>query len=331
MPKRSHANYHFWLLMFMVFILMSLGLQASWTYVQSGLYTLLQACQNGLQRLVEDLFLSWQLVIPLVIVVVLIRGGGSIYRQWQATRQLTKLFYPLREPLPPHLHPLLHIHGISAENVVFLKLNTIHAFCLGFWQPRIWLTAGLVNLLSKEELSAVLAHEAHHCRQRDPLQLLISRALKSAFFFLPLVGELAKTTELQQEIAADQSAITHLGSDLPLLCALQKLLQQGALSQQKDLSAANLKSATYSAFNATEARLRRLVYPSANMNNRRRLLSNCLISLGIIIILGSTIFLSPAQPARSAQLFSEQDEIGACHIGPDNPNKSPITLVSYNS
>jgi Zn-dependent protease with chaperone function len=229
--------------------------------------------------------LAWQLIIPTIVLLIALRGGLSFIQQFRGTLRLTYLFLPLRETPPARVQAWLVASGLATEDIVFLNLSTAHAFCLGFWRPRIWLTAGLVNLLTDEELASVLAHEAHHCRQRDPLRLLIGRTLKAAFFFLPLVSDLAQAAELQQEIAADRAAIAHLGSDLPLLCTLQKLLRNGA--------AATLPLADYNPFNVTEARLRRLIYPPPPFK-WQPYLTDGLINLGILLILGGVALL-PAQ------------------------------------
>jgi hypothetical protein len=113
---------------------------------------------------------------------------------------------------------------------------------------------------------------------------------------------LAKGAELQQELAADQSAITQLGNDLPLLCALQKLLIQG----MERLSLSNVAA---SPFNVTEARLRRLIYPEPVPLFNWRMRLRCLaLNLGVILILIGIGFLS-AQPTLKHQT------IGSCPIG----------------
>jgi Zn-dependent protease with chaperone function len=186
--------------------------------------------------------------------------------------------------------------------VVYLDLAAPYAFCQGFWRPRIWLTAGLVDLFSDEELAAVLMHEAFHCRRYDPLRLLISQALKAAFFFFPLVRKLAEFSDLQQEVAADQSVIEYLGSDLSLLSALQKLLTQRA--KQPTLS-----NATLNLFSVTEARLRRLIYPTqTNPVNWQGLLTTWAINLSVIAMLGSIGYLS-TQP-----VIEHEEYMGTCAI-----------------
>lgn len=291
--KYNRANLYFWLLMAVASGLMSLGLAVSLSYGQTWLQELWHVCQAKARDLVEYWPLVWYLTIPSIFVLMVIQGSRSLIQQLRATQRLVRLFYPLRETLPTRLKALLPQHRLSVEDVVFLNLAPAHAFSLGFWRPRLWLTAGLVNLLTDDELLAVLAHEAHHCRQRDPLRLLIVRTLKSAFFCLPQVGHLAEAAELQQEMAADRSAIAHLGSDLPLLCTLHKLLKQGSTGLVSS-------TAAYSPFNVTEARLRRLIYPAQHQRDWRALASIWLMNLGVLIILSSLVFL-PAQALASHQ------------------------------
>lgn len=301
--KHSQVNLHFWFLILVSASLTSLGLALSWAYGQTWVEVLWHLCVASFQNLGEHFPLVWKLIFPTILLLIAIRGGSSLIHQLRATSRMTHLFFPLREAAPARVRVLLAAHKLTAEDIVFLDLPIAHAFCLGFWRPRIWLTAGLVNLLTDEELAAVLAHEAYHCRQRDPLRLLIGRTLKSAFFFLPLLSELAKAAELQQEVAADQAAISHLGDDLPLLCTIQKLLKIG--------SAAKLPVAAYSPFNVTEARLRRLVYPPQPFSWRIYLMSG-LINLGGIIILGSAVVLS-VQPGLGQTSHCTYEHVASPH------------------
>lgn len=314
---RNLSHYYFWFLVVVALILTGFGLLIIRAGYNQWIQTLWHACQSGFQNLLEHRALTWQLIILILIFVVIIRGCWSIVEQMWNTQQLVRLFFPLRETPPARLRGLLESQGLPAESIVFLNLTTNHAFCLGFWQPRIWLTAGLVNLLTDEELTAVLAHEAYHYRHRDPLRLLIARALRAAFFFLPLIGNLAKAIELQQETEADQSSIWHLGDDLPLLSALQKLLSQ-------EISGKAFPRAAYSPFNVTEARLRRLIYPAQYTPfHWRDTLVNWVISIGMVMFLNGIGLLS-AQPVNQHQ------EITACVIEETtNPLQTQLPLPQY--
>ena len=103
-------------------------------------------CQSGLQNLGQHWSLTWQLVILALVAAVLIRGGWSMVQQVWRTRRFVGLFWPLSETPPARLLSLLEAHHLSAEKIVYLNLATTQAFCLGFWRPRIWLTAGLIEL-----------------------------------------------------------------------------------------------------------------------------------------------------------------------------------------
>lgn len=81
------------------------------------------------------------------------------------------------------------------------------AFCAGLATPRIYVSTGAVALLSRAERAAVTAHEAYHARRRDPLRLLVMRALGDGLFFLPAVRRLADRYAALAELAADEAAV----------------------------------------------------------------------------------------------------------------------------
>jgi Zn-dependent protease with chaperone function len=81
------------------------------------------------------------------------------------------------------------------------------AFCAGLLRPRVYVTTGALAILDERALEAVLTHERHHARRRDPLRLAASRILARALFFLPGLDELGRRREALSEISADESAI----------------------------------------------------------------------------------------------------------------------------
>lgn len=99
------------------------------------------------------------------------------------------------------------------------------ALCYGWLRPRVLLTTGLIETLDEQELDSVLAHERYHLLQRDPLKILVARALSDAVFFFPLLRDLVDNYLLLQEIAADQHALAQGATRATLASALVKVVQ----------------------------------------------------------------------------------------------------------
>lgn len=96
------------------------------------------------------------------------------------------------------------------------------AFCAGYLCPHIYLSRGALAGLDKRELRAVVAHEAHHLKRRDPLRLLLARALADGLFFLPILGRTVDRYAALEELAADEAAVAAVRSRRPLAAALLK-------------------------------------------------------------------------------------------------------------
>ena len=95
-----------------------------------------------------------------------------------------------------------------------------HAFCLGWLRPRIYVSQGALDALGEAERGAVIAHERHHARRRDPLRLLLARALGEGLFFLPVLRRLAERYAALAELAADEAAVKASRSPQPIASAL---------------------------------------------------------------------------------------------------------------
>ncbi|MGH2824858.1 MAG: M56 family metallopeptidase [Thermoleophilaceae bacterium] len=93
------------------------------------------------------------------------------------------------------------------------------AFCSGLWRPRVYVSRGTFDRLPLDQVAAVVAHEAHHVRRRDPLRLFVARALGEGLFFLPALGRLADRYAALAELAADEAAVSR-GGHRPLAAAL---------------------------------------------------------------------------------------------------------------
>ena len=81
------------------------------------------------------------------------------------------------------------------------------AFCAGLLRPRVYVTTGALALLDEPALDAVLIHEHHHARHRDPLRLAAGRVLARALFFVPGRAQLLGRVQALAELSADESAM----------------------------------------------------------------------------------------------------------------------------
>jgi Peptidase family M48 len=95
------------------------------------------------------------------------------------------------------------------------------AFCAGYLHPRVYVSRRTVELLTEAELDAVLAHEHHHRRVRDPLRLAYARILSQALFFVPVLRSLSERYAELAELSADHAAVrANAGEVAPLASAL---------------------------------------------------------------------------------------------------------------
>jgi hypothetical protein len=108
---------------------------------------------------------------------------------------------------------LARLHPIPRDGVFVIDDDRPEAFCAGLWRPRVYITSGALAVLDTPALRAVLAHERHHARRRDPLRLAASRVIARSLFFLPAVRELRRGQQILVEISADESAVNDAAGD----------------------------------------------------------------------------------------------------------------------
>jgi Peptidase family M48 len=140
--------------------------------------------------------------------IVLVKTLSGVWRQLRASRNFMRAI-PVIGPLPDH--PVVSV----------IDDPTPQAFCAGYLRPRVYISRGAVDLLSREELAAVLSHEERHRSARDPLRFACGRLLSQALFFLPALRPLGRRYEELAEHKADQAAIRDAaGEPGPLAAAL---------------------------------------------------------------------------------------------------------------
>ena len=108
---------------------------------------------------------------------------------------------------------LAQLHPVPRDGVFVINDERPESFCAGLCRPRVYITTGALARLDAPALGAVLAHERHHARRRDPLRLTASRVIARSLFFLPAIRELHRGQQILAEVSADQSAVSDAAGD----------------------------------------------------------------------------------------------------------------------
>ncbi|MCL5256421.1 MAG: M56 family metallopeptidase, partial [Chloroflexi bacterium] len=135
--------------------------------------------------------------------------------------------------------------------------HRLYSFCCGFLRPKVCISHTLANSLTDAELKAVLLHEKYHLKNRDPLKILLSRAMAEMLFLLPVASNLRDRYIRAKELAADDATVDFMGTELPLASALLKILSQRSQVLTTELAAIG-------ALSVTEQRIERLLDPAAD-------------------------------------------------------------------
>lgn len=166
--------------------------------------------------------LTWRSAAALVLgatgSAVVLAAATSVVRQLWASRSYARS------------HRIDDELVVDGEQVRIVADPRPLAFTLGLLRPRVYVSAGARERMTVEQLSAVVAHEAHHRRRRDPLRLMATRALATALFFVPACRALAADHARLVELDADQAAVRMTGSKKALAGALFLFADSGRVA-----------------------------------------------------------------------------------------------------
>lgn len=158
----------------------------------------------------------------------------------------------------------------------------LRAFCVGLLRPRVYMSSGAVACLTDEELSAVVAHENHHARRRDPLRKFTATLLSDCLFFLPTLRLVRERHTALLELDADAAAVAAAANDpRPLARALLAFEERGC-----DQSGA-----------VSPERVDRLLGESEPSALPLSWLASALVAIGVVFVLA----------ARAAEATSHSD------------------------
>ncbi|MGH2452419.1 MAG: M56 family metallopeptidase [bacterium] len=174
-------------------------------------------------RVLPDVVQGLAVVVMLAGLAAAVFWLAAALSKWWETWRYVRSLRRHAVGLPLELLPVLHTLGLM-DHVVAVGDVRPYALTAGLFAPKIIISTGLIERLDEGELEAVLLHEASHAVHRDPLALLVSRALAAGFFYLPVAKALAVRQQAALELAADQYALARLGDSVSLSSAMLKLL-----------------------------------------------------------------------------------------------------------
>lgn len=165
------------------------------------------ACQAVV---IPDLSLNGALSLVLGMLSFAVIGLAltSAWRQLRASRRLVRAL------------DIVERRRVGGVTVAVADGQQPVAFCAGLMRPQIYVSTGTLAALDRDELQAVVTHERHHARQRDPLRIFVARVLGDALFFLPAARRLGERYASLAELAADRTAVRAAGDSRPLASAL---------------------------------------------------------------------------------------------------------------
>lgn len=184
------------------------------------------ACAPGLWPVA---WVPWALLAVVVGLVLSVATTAAVsgWKQLRRARRHVRALADAAVPVPPDLAEVAG--GLGIGRLVLVDLPGFLAVTHGLVAPSVIVSSGLVDGLDRSELEAVLAHEAEHVRRRDPLRLLVGRALAAGLWLFPAIRDLAEHGALGSEITADRAATTQAGLR-PLASALERILSAPAPS-----------------------------------------------------------------------------------------------------
>ena len=155
---------------------------------------------------------TWLLNMPIgALLIGLIALIAIVVRtSWMLASMRRRLRALELTPAPPPLE--LAVRETGCRKVVCVDTPEPLAFCAGTLRPTLFISLGLVSSLRPLELKAVLLHEAHHARRRDPLRRAAGHAAGDVLFFAPLMSWWTRRFLDSSELAADRVAISALGA-----------------------------------------------------------------------------------------------------------------------
>lgn len=113
--------------------------------------------------------------------------------------------------------------SIAGVQCCLIPGGSPRAFVAGVGRPTVFVTTGTVEVLTADELRAVVLHEAHHARTYAPVRAALVNAWRGVGHRVPWLGDQLAARLTAIEIDADRFALSSGTTRRHLAAALVKL------------------------------------------------------------------------------------------------------------
>ncbi|MFT6072380.1 MAG: heat shock protein HtpX [Alphaproteobacteria bacterium] len=123
-----------------------------------------------------------------MLIALLIAGGMNVFAYWNSDKSVLKHFQaqPVTQSQMPWLYnmvaDLAHKGNMPVPKVYIMNNPQPNAFATGRdpEHAAVAVTSGIIDILSKQELAGVIAHELAHIQNRDTLIMTITATIAGA-------------------------------------------------------------------------------------------------------------------------------------------------------
>ncbi|MFC0116457.1 M56 family metallopeptidase [Pseudoalteromonas xiamenensis] len=183
---------------------------------------------------------------------------------------------------------LLQLSNVTAAKTsnnhayFLLPLSTPAAFTSGFVEPKVYLTSGLTEKITEQELDIVVQHELAHVEAKDPLFKVVYSVFAS---FYPVIVKFALIK--QYILVTEQMADNAVTETYDHLDVAQTLINVARMQRSVSLGCDGLQT-SYFGNDQTSIRVERLVYP-LNASSKVVLILTILLFASIPVLTASTV------------------------------------------
>ncbi|MFJ7825624.1 M56 family metallopeptidase [Psychrobacillus sp. NPDC096623] len=185
-------------------------------------FNIVEVCHSWLKAIGLS---SLEYALDALVIYTLLFSIWHIASQFFYASRLKKHFEQYKDNLLTN--DMNQTHSSGKKDFIIISNPAPIAITMGFVKPKIVISTGLINLLTDDELKAVISHEIYHKDNRDPLKIFLLSLCASTIGYIPILKWFNHQYRIIQEVLADEFAIRKQETSVNLGSALLKMLKVG--------------------------------------------------------------------------------------------------------